>query len=54
MLAAFTSAVDFLTVFESEADIIGTVDCDIFNTAVPALNAELFQEERSLATAGIF
>jgi len=39
---------DFLTILESESDIIGAVDGGIFDKAVPAVNAELFQGVRQL------
>lgn len=39
---------DFLTILESKSDIIGAVDGDIFDKAVPAINAELFQGVRQL------
>lgn len=39
---------DFLTILESKSDIIGAVDGGIFDKAVPAVNAELFQRVRQL------
>lgn len=39
---------DFLTILEGETDIVGTVDGGIFDKAVPAVNAELFQGVRQL------
>ena len=34
---------DFLTILEGETDIVGTVDGGIFDKAVTAVDAELFQ-----------
>ena len=34
---------DFLTILEGETDIVGTADGGIFDKAVPAVAAELFQ-----------
>lgn len=39
---------DFLTVLEGEVDIIDAVDGGVFDKAVPAVNAELFQGGRQL------
>lgn len=38
----------FLTVLEGEADIICAVNGDVFDKAVPAVNAESFQRVRQL------
>ena len=39
---------DSLTILEGETDIVGTVDGGVFDKAVPAVNAELFQRVRQL------